>query len=125
MGWNEQQGGNLSTHLHCKASVEGAGTTRRRSQVGNGGYRPGCCLSQPGFLRQSACRGAVRRFQFAVLHGGNHIYSVVKGVAHLNVVQKGDTEGNQVRILSGLTGDETVVIDNQGSLYDGASIAIR
>ncbi len=52
----------------------------------------------------------------------NHIYSVVSGVAHLNVVLKGDTVGDQIRILSGLTGNETVVTDNQGNIYDGASI---
>jgi len=53
----------------------------------------------------------------------NHVYSVVNGVAHLNVVLKGDTEGDQIRILSGLTGNETVVTDNQSNIYDGASIA--
>jgi membrane fusion protein (multidrug efflux system) len=53
----------------------------------------------------------------------NHVFSVVNGVAHLNVVLKGDTDGDQIRILSGLTGDETVVTDNQAGLYDGASIA--
>ena len=53
----------------------------------------------------------------------NHIYSVVNGVARLNVVLKGDTDGAQVRIMSGLTGNETVVIDNQANLYDGATVA--
>jgi RND family efflux transporter MFP subunit len=53
----------------------------------------------------------------------NHVYSVANGVAHLNVVLKGDTDGNQIRILSGLTGNETVVVDNQASLYDGATIS--
>ena len=52
----------------------------------------------------------------------NHIYSVVNGVAHLNVVLKGDTDGAQVRILSGLKGDETVVIDNQADLFDGERV---
>jgi len=52
----------------------------------------------------------------------NHVYSVGNGIAHLNVVLKGDTDGDQVRILSGLTGNETVVIDNQAGLYDGASV---
>jgi RND family efflux transporter MFP subunit len=55
----------------------------------------------------------------------NHIYSVASGVAHLNVVLKGDTDGDQVRILSGLMGDETVVIDNQSNLYDGARVEIH
>jgi len=54
-----------------------------------------------------------------------HVYSAVNGLAHLNVVLKGDTDGDQIRILSGLTGNETVATDNQASLYDGASIATR
>ena len=52
----------------------------------------------------------------------NHIYSVVNGIAHLKVVLKGDSDGDQVRILSGLTGNETVVMDNQANLYDGAAV---
>jgi RND family efflux transporter MFP subunit len=55
----------------------------------------------------------------------NHIYSVVNGVARLNVVLKGDSDGDQVRILTGLTGNETVVIDNQANLYDGAAVETR
>jgi RND family efflux transporter MFP subunit len=52
----------------------------------------------------------------------NHIYSVVNGVAHLNVVLKGDNDGDQVRILSGLKGEETIVISHLADLYDGARI---
>jgi RND family efflux transporter MFP subunit len=53
----------------------------------------------------------------------NHIYSVVNGIARLNVVLKGDADGDQVRILSGLAGNETVIIlNNQDSLYDGAPV---
>jgi len=55
----------------------------------------------------------------------NHIYSISGGVAHLNVVLKGDSEGDQVRILTGLQGNETVAIDNQANLYDGAAVEIR
>jgi RND family efflux transporter MFP subunit len=55
----------------------------------------------------------------------NHIYSVANGVARLNVVLKGDTDGEQVRVLSGLKGDETVVLNNQADLYDGAHVNIR
>jgi len=55
----------------------------------------------------------------------SHIYSVVNGVAHLNVVLKGDTDGDQVRILTGLEGNETIVIDNLASLYDGERIETR
>jgi len=52
----------------------------------------------------------------------SHVYSTAKGIAHLNVVLKGDTDGDQVRILSGLKGNETVVIDNPAGLYDGAAV---
>jgi hypothetical protein len=53
----------------------------------------------------------------------SHVFSVANGIARLNVVLKGDTDGDQVRILNGLTGNETVVVGNQASLYDGASVA--
>jgi len=52
----------------------------------------------------------------------NHVYSVANGVAHLNVVLNGDTDGDQVRIISGLKGDEVVVLNNQDGLFDGAPI---
>jgi multidrug efflux pump subunit AcrA (membrane-fusion protein) len=52
----------------------------------------------------------------------NHIYSVVNGIARLNVVQAGDVQGNEVRILSGLAGSETVVLNNHADLYDGAAV---
>lgn len=55
----------------------------------------------------------------------NHIYSVVNGVAHLNVVLKGDTDGDQVRVLSGLEGNEMIVVDNLTSVYDGERIETR
>ncbi len=55
----------------------------------------------------------------------NHVYSVVNGLVRLKVVLKGDTDGDQVRILSGLEGNETVVINNQADLFDGAPVQIH
>jgi RND family efflux transporter MFP subunit len=59
----------------------------------------------------------------------NHIYSIVKeiggSIARLNVVLKGDSDGKQVRILSGLKGDETVAVSNQAELYDGVPVETR
>ena len=52
----------------------------------------------------------------------NHVYSVNDGIARLNVVQTGDARGDEVRILRGLAGDETVIVNNQASLYDGALV---
>lgn len=53
----------------------------------------------------------------------NNIFSIVDGAARLKVVLKGDSDGAEVRILSGLAGDETVVLNNQADLYDGAPVA--
>lgn len=55
----------------------------------------------------------------------NHVLSVVDGKARLNVVLKGDLDGEQVRILGGLTGNETVILNNQAELYDGAPVDIH
>jgi multidrug efflux pump subunit AcrA (membrane-fusion protein) len=53
------------------------------------------------------------------------VFTVSGNAVHLNVVLKGDTEGGQVRILSGLTGDETVATSSLGELYDGAAVRTR
>lgn len=53
------------------------------------------------------------------------VFTVSGNTVHLNVVLKGDTEGGQVRILSGLTGDETVATSSLGELYDGAAVRTR
>jgi RND family efflux transporter MFP subunit len=55
----------------------------------------------------------------------NHLYSVADGTAHLNVVLKGDTEGDQVRILNGLEGNETIILNDLATLYDGLRIKTR
>jgi RND family efflux transporter MFP subunit len=55
----------------------------------------------------------------------NHVLSVVNGKARLNVVLRGDVDGDQVRILGGLTGNETVILNNQAELYDGAPVEIQ
>jgi RND family efflux transporter MFP subunit len=53
------------------------------------------------------------------------VFTVVGGAARLSIVLKGDTEGERVRILSGLAGDETVVVSNLGELYDGVAVKAR
>jgi RND family efflux transporter MFP subunit len=55
----------------------------------------------------------------------NHVLSVVNGKARLNVVLRGDVDGEQVRILGGLSGNETVILNNQAELYDGAPVDIK
>ncbi len=43
-------------------------------------------------------------------------------VARLRVVQLGEDEGDMLRILSGLQGDETIITSNLGELFDDAQI---
>ena len=44
------------------------------------------------------------------------------GVAHLRWVRLGDASGDQVEVLSGLTGDETVVIGSEMPLAEGDKV---
>ena len=53
------------------------------------------------------------------------LFTVESGVARLKVVVTGDADGDSLRILSGLTGAETVAAGNLGELYDGAAVAAR
>ena len=55
----------------------------------------------------------------------SHVFSVVDGTARLKVVLKGDADGDQVRILNGLSGNETVILNNQADLFDGAPVDIH
>jgi hypothetical protein len=50
---------------------------------------------------------------------------IENGKARLHVVSIGSTDGDSVRILSGLSGGETVANDNQVELYDGAAVQMR
>jgi multidrug efflux pump subunit AcrA (membrane-fusion protein) len=50
------------------------------------------------------------------------LFTVENGTAHLRVVVTGDTEGDLIRIASGLHGGETVATSRLGELYDGASV---
>ena len=50
------------------------------------------------------------------------VFTVANGTARLRVVVTGDTEGDSIRINSGLTGSETVATSNLGELFDGAPV---
>ena len=53
------------------------------------------------------------------------LYTIENGTAHLRVVVIGEVDGNQIRITNGLSGGETVAINHQGDLFDGASVEVR
>ena len=50
------------------------------------------------------------------------VFTVANGTARLRVVVTGDTEGDSIRINSGLAGTETVATSNLGELFDGAPV---
>jgi len=52
-------------------------------------------------------------------------FTIENGAARLKVVVPGETEGDTVRIMSGLTGNETVATARLGDLYDGAAVDVR
>jgi membrane fusion protein (multidrug efflux system) len=43
-------------------------------------------------------------------------------VVRLKVVQRGDEEGDMVRIISGLQGNETLATSNLAELFDGSQV---
>ncbi len=52
----------------------------------------------------------------------NLVYVVDQGQARMRVVLTGEVRGNSVRIQSGLSGNELVVLTNQSQLFDGAAV---
>jgi multidrug efflux pump subunit AcrA (membrane-fusion protein) len=50
------------------------------------------------------------------------LFTIENGVARLKVVVPGEADGDQIRIVSGLSGNETVATARLGELYDGASV---
>lgn len=53
------------------------------------------------------------------------VWAIQNGKARLRIVTVGDADGAQVRILSGLTANETVALNNQAELFDGAAVKTR
>jgi multidrug efflux pump subunit AcrA (membrane-fusion protein) len=53
------------------------------------------------------------------------IFTVDNNTAHLHVVVIGETEGDQIRIVNGLSGNETVAVSGQTELFDGVQVQAR
>ncbi|HVO99677.1 MAG TPA: efflux RND transporter periplasmic adaptor subunit [Bryobacteraceae bacterium] len=65
----------------------------------------------------------------AVVHDrttdANQVFVVEDKIARLRVVLTGASEGDLIRILSGLTGTETVATNHQSDLYDSAPVTVQ
>jgi multidrug efflux pump subunit AcrA (membrane-fusion protein) len=53
------------------------------------------------------------------------LFVIDNNVARLRVVLTGETAGAEVRILSGLTGKETVATNHQAELFEGSPVAVQ
>jgi multidrug efflux pump subunit AcrA (membrane-fusion protein) len=53
------------------------------------------------------------------------IWAIQNGKARLRIVTIGDGDANQVRILTGLNANETIALDHQSELFDGAAVSTR
>src|ERR1017187_8100102 len=53
------------------------------------------------------------------------VFTIDNNTAHLRVVVPGEVEGDQVRIVNGLTGNETVAAGSHDTLFDGAAVQTR
>jgi multidrug efflux pump subunit AcrA (membrane-fusion protein) len=52
----------------------------------------------------------------------NFVYVVDHGQAHMRVVLVGEALGDSIRVRSGLSGNESIVVTNQSQLFDGAAV---
>jgi multidrug efflux pump subunit AcrA (membrane-fusion protein) len=53
------------------------------------------------------------------------VFTIDNNTAHLRVVVPGEVEGDQVRIVNGLTGNETVAAGSHDTLFDGAAVQTK
>jgi multidrug efflux pump subunit AcrA (membrane-fusion protein) len=54
----------------------------------------------------------------------NQVFTVSDGKAHLRVVAIQDTSGDEIRLASGIAGNEVVATSNLAELFDGAPVSV-
>ena len=53
------------------------------------------------------------------------VFTIDNNTAHLRVVVVGEVDGDQIRIVNGLSGNETVAVSGQSELFDGVQVQAR
>jgi multidrug efflux pump subunit AcrA (membrane-fusion protein) len=53
------------------------------------------------------------------------VFTIENNIARLRVVVTGEVEGDQIRIVNGLAGHETVAASSLSELFDGAPVQGR
>src|SRR5207247_318022 len=54
----------------------------------------------------------------------SQVFMVVEGKAHVAVVQIGEPDGDQIRILAGIPEDAVLATDHLQDLYDGQGVNV-
>ncbi|MCU1257654.1 MAG: efflux transporter, family, subunit [Bryobacterales bacterium] len=55
----------------------------------------------------------------------HEVWAIQNGKARLRIVTVGDADETDVRILTGLNANETIALNNQAELFDGAAVSSR
>ena len=55
----------------------------------------------------------------------HQVWAIQNGKARLRIVTVGDADATDVRILTGLNANETIALNNQAELFDGAAVTSR
>ena len=101
------------------------GTIRLKANFANADERlwPGQFIN--AHLQLSVAKDAVVIPSGAVQRGarGLYVYVVKDNLAKIKAIKTGQDDGHMAVVLSGLTGDETVVVSGQSRLTDGTRVA--
>ena len=67
----------------------------------------------------------VPREAIQIGQNGNFVFTIVDGQAHVQSVEAGRTQDGETVVLTGLKGDESVVVDGALLLIEGSKVEIR
>jgi multidrug efflux system membrane fusion protein len=76
-------------------------------------------------LRTEPDTVVVPREAVQIGQSGNFVFTIIDGAAHVQPVEVGRTQDGETVVVSGLDGDETLVVDGALLLTDGAKVAIH
>jgi multidrug efflux pump subunit AcrA (membrane-fusion protein) len=104
---------------HIAGLHRGGALRQRNSELRPGMFAKARVLLPGGETAVFVPRNAILRDKTT---DSNQVFVIENGKARLRVVVVGDADGGQVRIASGLTGNETVAVSRLSELYDGATV---
>ncbi|MHB8455778.1 MAG: hypothetical protein ACYDDO_14040 [Acidiferrobacterales bacterium] len=67
----------------------------------------------------------IPRDAFLLRGGLPGVFVLQNGRARFRMIKAGRTQGDRLEVLSGLSGDETLVVGNLADVHDGTPIAVK